>query len=407
MDVIDRFFSYVSFDTQSDENSTSCPSTEKEMRLAEALVQELQSLGLSDARMDEHGCVYAHLHAAPGQEMIPALGFIAHMDTSPDAPGANVRPRRVLYRGGDLPLDETGSILLDVQTLAPYAGQELIVTDGTTLLGADDKAGIAEIVSAAAYLLEHPEIPHGPICIAFTPDEEIGRGTEHFDLSAFGASAAYTVDGGTLGELEYENFNAANAHIHFTGFNIHPGEAKNKMRNAILLAQEFLNLMPPAETPAHTEGREGFFHVNRIEGNESAADLYFLIRDHDRTAFEARKEQLSRMASYLNGKYGSDTAVLYLRDIYYNMREKIEPEHMDLIHRAAAAMEAEGVTPRIVPIRGGTDGAQLSWKGLPCPNLCTGGVNFHSVREFIPVPALETMVRILVRIAAVPDSKEA
>ena len=222
-----------------------------------------------------------------------------------------------------------------------------------------------------------------------------------------GASAAYTVDGGTRGELEYENFNAANAHIHFTGFNIHPGEAKNKMRNAILLAQEFLSLMPPAETPAHTEGREGFFHVNRIEGNESAADLYFLICDHDRTAFEARKEQLSRMASYLNGKYGSDTAVLHLRDIYYNMREKIEPEHMDLIHRAAAAMEAEGVTPRIVPIRGGTDGAQLSWKGLPCPNLCTGGVNFHSVREFIPVPALETMVRILVRIAAVPDSKEA
>ncbi|MCI5842125.1 MAG: peptidase T [Clostridiales bacterium] len=407
MDVVDRFCSYISFDTQSDENSTSCPSAEKEKRLAEALVQELQCLGLKDARMDSYGYVYARLNATPGREDVPALGLIAHMDTSPDAPGANVHPRRIRCQGGSLPLDAAGDVILDEQTLAPYVGQELIVTDGTTLLGADDKAGIAEIVSAAAYLLEHPDIPHGPICLAFTPDEEIGRGTEHFDLAAFGAPAAYTVDGGALGELEYENFNAANAHIHFTGFNIHPGEAKNKMRNAILLAQEFLSLMPPAETPAHTEGREGFFHVNRIEGNESAADLYLLIRDHDRTNFEARKEQLSRMAAYLNGKYGPDTAVLYIRDSYYNMREKIEPEHMDLIHRAAVAMEAEGVTPRIVPIRGGTDGAQLSWKGLPCPNLCTGGVNFHSVREFIPIPALETMVRILVRIAAAQGSEEA
>ena len=399
MDVVSRFLHYVSFDTQSDDTSDSVPSAEKEKALGNALAEELRRLGLQDAHMDERGCVYAHLSASPGLEHLPALGLIAHMDTSPDAPGDHIVPRIVNYTGGDLPLDPEGCIAIDAASLSPYVGQELIVTDGKTLLGADDKAGIAEIVCAVAYLLEHPEISHGPLCIAFTPDEEIGRGTEHFDLKKFGASAAYTVDGGALGELEYENFNAANAHVHFTGFNIHPGEAKNKMRNAILMLQDFMSMLPPAETPAHTEGREGFYHVHSIEGTETAADLHLLIRDHDRAAFERRKDRLVVIAAYLNEKYGDGTVHLAMKDSYYNMREKIEP-HMELIERAKAAMEAEGVTPRIVPIRGGTDGAQLSWKGLPCPNLCTGGVNFHSVREFIPVSALETMVRILVRLVS-------
>lgn len=401
MNVVSRFLHYVSFDTQSDESSDSVPSAEKEKALGSALAEELRRLGLQDAHMDEWGCVYAHLPASPGLEYLPALGLIAHMDTSPDAPGDHVVPHIVNYTGGDLPLGAEGYITIDAASLSPYVGQELIVTDGKTLLGADDKAGIAEIVCAVAYLLEHPEISHGPLCIAFTPDEEIGRGTEHFDLKKFGASAAYTVDGGALGELEYENFNAANAHVHFTGFNIHPGEAKNKMRNAILLLQDFMSMLPPAETPAHTEGREGFYHVHSIEGTETAADLHLLIRDHDRAAFERRKDRLVVIVAYLNEKYGDGTVRLAMKDSYYNMREKIEP-HMELIERAKAAMEAESVTPHIVPIRGGTDGAQLSWKGLPCPNLCTGGVNFHSVREFIPTAALETMVRILVRLVSAP-----
>ena len=401
MNVVSRFLHYVSFDTQSDESSDSVPSAEKEKALGSALAEELRRLGLQDAHMDEWGCVYAHLPASPGLEYLPALGLIAHMDTSPDAPGDHVVPHIVNYTGGDLPLGAEGYITIDAASLSPYVGQELIVTDGKTLLGADDKAGIAEIVCAVAYLLEHPEISHGPLCIAFTPDEEIGRGTEHFDLKKFGASAAYTVDGGALGELEYENFNAANAHVHFTGFNIHPGEAKNKMRNAILMLQDFMSMLPPAETPAHTEGREGFYHVHSIEGTEAAADLHLLIRDHDRTAFERRKDRLVVIVAYLNEKYGDGTVRLAMKDSYYNMREKIEP-HMELIERAKAAMAAEGVTPHIVPIRGGTDGAQLSWKGLPCPNLCTGGVNFHSVREFIPTAALETMVRILVRLVSAP-----
>ena len=397
MDVVSRFLNYVSYDTQSAEESETFPSAEKEKRLAEVLAQELHAAGLEDAFVDAWGYVYAQLPASPGCETLESVGLIAHMDTSPDEPAAQVRPQVVSYEDGDLALDAAGTVRIDAETLRPYRGQKLIVTDGSTLLGADDKAGVAEIMSAVAWLAAHPEEKHGPVAVAFTPDEEIGRGTEHFDAAAFGAPVAYTVDGGALGELEYENFNAANAHVHFTGFNIHPGEAKNKMRNAILLAQEFMNLMPPAETPAHTEGREGFYHINRIEGNESESDLYLLIRDHDRTQFERRKERLAEMAAYLNGKYGDHTAVLYCKDSYYNMREKIEPR-MDLIDRAREAMEAEGVAVRIVPIRGGTDGAQLSWKGIPCPNLCTGGVNFHSVREFIPVDALAAMERVLVRL---------
>ncbi len=402
MDVIARFLHYVAWDTQSKEDSETFPSDAGELAFGAQLAEELKEIGLTGIHMDRWGYVYARLPASPGCEDVPALGLIAHMDTSPDAPGGGVAPRIVRWEGGPLTLDSAKTVVLDEETLSPYRGQELIVTDGTTLLGADDKAGVAEIISAAARLTEHPELRHGPVSIAFTPDEEIGRGTEHFDFDAFGAPVAFTVDGGALGELEYENFNAAGACVRLKGINIHPGEAKGKMRNAILLAQEFLNLMPPAETPAHTEGREGFYHVHRIQGDESAAELHMLIRDHDRETFEQRKERLRAMASYLNGKYGGTVAEVEIRDSYYNMREKIEP-HMELIDRAEAAMRACGVAPRVVPIRGGTDGAQLSWKGLPCPNLCTGGVNFHSVREFIPVGAMRTMVDVLVELVRVRD----
>lgn len=398
MDVISRFLKYVSYDTQSDEESESFPSAEKEKILAALLAQELQEMGLSDAHMDPWGYVYAHLPASAGYESVRPIGLIAHMDTSPDAPGANVSPRIVRYDGGDLPLEAEG-IVIDSDSLAPYVGQEVIVTDGTTLLGADDKAGVAEIFSAVAHLIAHPEIPHGPISIAITPDEEVGRGTEHFDIDTFAAPVAYTVDGGALGEIEYENFNGASAHVHFNGFNIHPGAAKNKMKNAILFAHEFISLMPAVEIPAHTEGREGFYHIANIEGCETSADIHMIIRDHDRALFEKRKGCLADMADYMNKKHGEGTVVLDVKDSYYNMKEKIEP-HMYLIDDAKAAMEAEGVTPLVIPIRGGTDGAQLSWKGLPCPNLSTGGVNFHSVREFVPVASMEAMVRILVRLVS-------
>ena len=308
MDLKERFLKYVSFDTQSDENSTTFPSTEKQKVLLAALRDEMETLGMTEVTMDQYGYVMGTIPASKGCENAPVIGFIAHVDTSPDMSGKEIKPRVIEeYDGSDIPLNGQLTMKVsDFPELTFFKGHTLIHTDGTTLLGADDKAGIAEILTAVEELLAEGGA-HASLRIGFTPDEEIGRGADRFDLAHFGADYAYTVDGGTLGELEYENFNAANAHIHFTGFNIHPGEAKNKMRNAILLAQEFLSLMPPAETPAHTEGREGFFHVNRIEGNESAADLYFLIRDHDRTAFGARKEQLSRMASYLNGKYGSDT----------------------------------------------------------------------------------------------------
>lgn len=393
MDVISRFLRYIAFDTQSVEDSDTFPSAKKERLLGEFLAQDLQTIGLSDVYLDEWGYVYGRLPATVGCEALPAMGLIAHMDTSPDAPGANIQARRVPYQKGNLKLNAAGEFI-DEETLRPYCGQELLVTDGTTLLGADDKAGAAEIFTAMEYLIGHPEIAHGPIAVAVTPDEEVGRGTEHFDLKRFGAQSAYTVDGGALGEIEYENFNAANARVEFHGLNIHPGEAKNRMRNAILLAQEFLNLMPPAETPEHTEKYEGFYHVNRISGDESAAALNLLIRDHDREKFEQRKVCLQDMADYLNRKYGNGTVDVLIRDSYYNMREKIEP-HMELIDRACAAMRSCGIEPQIVPIRGGTDGAKLSYEGLPCPNLCTGGVNFHSVREFIPTAAMEKMVRIL------------
>ena len=399
MTVVERFLKYVGFDTQSAENSRESPSTGKQKILGAALAEELSVLGLHNAHMDEHGYVYGWLPASPGCEGIPCVGLIAHMDTSPDAPGEGVKPRIVRYEGGDLVLNQEKGIVMraaEFESLGRYVGQELIVTDGTTLLGADDKAGVAEIFSCLEYLTTHPEVRHGRIAVGITPDEEVGQGADRFDVAGFGAAVAYTVDGGELGELEYENFNAASAKLTVHGFNIHPGSAKNKMKNALLIALELAGMLPPAETPAHTEGYEGFYHLNHLAGDETEARLSYIIRDHDREKFEARKAFLTAVAAFLNGKYGEGTVALELRDQYYNMREQIEP-HMYLIHRARAAMEAVGVQPVEIPIRGGTDGARLSYEGLPCPNLSTGGVNFHGIFEYIPVPSREKMVEVLVQ----------
>jgi tripeptide aminopeptidase len=326
-------------------------------------------------------------------EQIPTLGLIAHVDTSNAVPGAPVNPQVVTFDGSPIRLN-------DQVTLEPnpaYVGQELIVTDGNTLLGADDKAGIATIVSAVEYLLNHPEIPHGRVALCFTPDEEIGEGPDFFDIPGFGAKTAYTVDGGELGEIEYENFNAAGCTVNVHGINIHPGSAKNVMKNAILIANEFISLLPAAATPAHTEGYEGFFHINGISGTENLATLQMLIRDHDKEKFLEKKALLGEIGSFLNKKYGEGTVEVLVEDSYYNMKEQILP-HMYLIENAKAAMEAVGVTPNVVPIRGGTDGARLSYQGLPCPNLSTGGANFHSLREYVPVPSLEKMTEVLVQL---------
>jgi len=400
MNVIDRFLRYVDFHTTSDERAQSAPSTSGQLVLARALAEELKEMGIADAGVDEFGRVYGHLPASVGREGEPTFGLIAHMDTSPDASGAGIHPRLVEYTGGDVVLNREKGIVMraaDFPCLEHYVNQTLIVTDGTTLLGADDKAGVAEIMSAIEHLIAHPEIAHGPISVAFTPDEEIGCGADHFDFDQFHADYAYTVDGGALGEVEFENFNAANAGVKIHGRNIHPGSAKNIMKNAVLLAAEFISLLPPAETPAHTEGYEGFFHVNYCKAVEEDAYVNLIIRDHSREKFEARKQFLQNTVAYLNSVYGEGTFELVLKDSYYNMREKIEP-HMHLIDRAMKAFEDSGVAPRTIPIRGGTDGARLSWEGLPCPNLSTGGENFHGVYEFASVQAMEKMVEVLVRL---------
>lgn len=398
MKVTERFLQYVAFDTTSNEESESIPSTQNQKELGAFLVKEMETMGISGVRMDEYGYVYGFLPATPGHEKAPAIGLIAHMDTSPAVSGADIRPRVIRYEGGDIELGPEIFIREEVfPFLKEYAGQELIVTDGTTLLGADDKAGIAEILTAAEYLLAHPDIPHGRIGIGFTPDEEIGRGADHFDVEAFACDFAYTVDGGALGEIEYENFNAASVRVNIQGVNIHPGSAKNKMKNAALILNELINLLPPAETPAHTEGYEGFYHISELKANESEAQAKMIIRDHKRESFEARKLFIRRAASFLNEKYGSGTVKLELVDSYYNMREKIEPV-MFVIERAEKAMREAGVTPKIVPIRGGTDGARLSYMGLPCPNLSACGENFHGIHEFVSIPAMEKMVTVLVGI---------
>ena len=389
MTVTERFLQYVSFATASDEAGPSCPSTEGQRALGAHLAAELQALGLSEVEQDADGYVYGYL---PGEG--PALGLIAHMDTSPAVSGENIRPAIVPYPGGELALGASVLSPRDYPVLEEYVGQQLIVTDGTTLLGADDKAGVAEIVTLCEELLSHPEIRHRPIAVCFTPDEEIGRGADRFRLERFPAAEAYTVDGGELGEIEYENFNAASAVLTVRGLNIHPGSAKGKMKNAALMAAEFIGLLPAAETPAHTEGYEGFYHLCEIRGDESSAEAVFILRDHDRDKFEARKAFLRQTADYLNAKYGAETFTLQLRDSYYNMKEKLAG-HMHLIRNAEAAMQKAGIPPKVVPIRGGTDGARLSYEGLPCPNLSTGGVNFHSIHEFIPVRSLEKMVEVL------------
>lgn len=398
MNVTERFLKYVSFDTTSDEESSSCPSTASQLVLAEQLASELKNIGLSEVCVDENGYVYGVIPATSGRESDKAIGFIAHMDTAPAVSGKDIKPAVVSYNGGYIALASGECIKeSDYPSLAKYVGDDIIVTDGTTLLGADDKAGIAEIFTACEYIINHPEISHGRIPVCITPDEEIGRGADRFDLQRFNADWAYTVDGGEIGEIEYENFNAASAKISVRGLNIHPGSAKNKMKNASLLAAKFINMLPEAETPAHTEGYEGFYHLCGFQGDESSAMLVYIIRDHDKAKFEAKKRFIADTVAYLNGIYGENTFEAEIKDSYYNMREKIIP-HMHVIDNAVNAMIECGVEPIIVPIRGGTDGACLSFEGLPCPNLSTGGANFHGIHEFIPIRSMEKMVEVIVKL---------
>ena len=400
MELKDRFLKYVSFDTQSDESSETFPSTAKQRVLLDYLAEEMKALGLTEVTVDKYGYAMGTIPATPGCEKAPVIGFIAHVDTAPDMSGADVKPHVIEnYDGKDIRLNAGVTMkVADFPELSFFKGHTLIHTDGTTLLGADDKAGVAEIMTAAEYLLAHPELRHGKIRIGFTPDEEVGKGADHFDPEKFPARVAYTVDGGELGEIEYENFNAAAVTLTVEGVNIHPGSAKNKMKNAILLANQFISLLPAAEAPAHTEGYEGFYHVTDLAGNESQVVLHAIIRDHDLEEFNARKAFVQQLVDYLNARWGQGTFRLEMRDSYYNMKEKIRP-HMELIENAKAAMEAVGVEPVIVPIRGGTDGARLSWeRNIPCPNLCTGGANYHGVHEFVPVPSMEKMVQVLVEL---------
>lgn len=392
----ERFLRYVKFDTQSDEFSETCPSTDKQRVLGAALVEEMKAMGISDAYMDENGYVYG---TVPGDPSLPAIGLIAHMDTSPETSGENVKAKVVEYYGGDVLLNEQRGIWLkeaDYASLKNHYGKHLIVTDGTTLLGADDKAGIAEILTTAEYLLTTGD-NHATLRIGFTPDEEIGRGADRFDLEKFGADYAYTVDGGTLGELEYENFNAAGATVEFAGVNIHPGSAKDKMVNSQLIAMEFQGLLPVHQRPESTEGYEGFIHLIAMEGAVEKSTLRYIVRDHDMGKFMDKKRMMENAADFLNKKYGEGTVTLTIRDSYFNMREKIEP-CMYVVERARKAMEAVGVEPRVSPIRGGTDGARLSFMGLPCPNLFTGGQNFHGRFEYIPVEDMDACVKTLVQI---------
>lgn len=402
MNVVDRFLQYVKFDTQSDELTNLWPSTPGQMEFAQHLEKELQAMGLEDITLDDNGYLMATLPANI-ETPVPTVGFIAHLDTSPDMSGRHVTPRIVKnYEGGDITLNAEKEIVLsprEFPELHSYRGQDLIVTDGNTLLGADDKAGIAEIISAVDYLMKHPEIKHGKIRIAFNPDEEIGQGAHKFDVEEFGADFAYTMDGGEIGELEYENFNAAVAKVTFTGRNVHPGYAKHKMINSIRIANQFTSMLPRWETPEHTEGYEGFYHLISIDGNVEKTVVTYIIRDHDRDRFERRKKELEHLVRKINNEFPNSTAI-EIKDQYYNMREKIEPV-MYIIDIAEDAMRIAGVEPHVVPIRGGTDGAQLSFKGLPCPNIFAGGLNFHGRYEFIPIPSMEKATQVIVEIARI------
>ncbi len=404
MNVLERFLKYVKIDTQSDEATGTSPSTMKQHDLTKVLVQELEEMGASDIFYDKEHCyVYATIPASEGYEDSPVIGFIAHMDTAPSMSGKDVNPQIIAnYDGQDILLNPTQNIVLktaDFPEIKKYIGQDLVVTDGTTLLGADDKAGIAEIMTMTEYLLNHPEIKHGRIRIGFTPDEEIGCGPDYFDVKLFGADYAYTVDGGALGELEFENFNAANAKVIIHGCNVHPGSAKGKMKNAILIAQEFQSMLPNDENPMYTEGYEGFYHLDSIEGTVECTKMDYIIRDHDRNKFEKKKTLFLQVAEFINSKYDESTVEVDMKDSYFNMREMIEP-HMFLIDYAKEAMEELGIEPIITPIRGGTDGARLSFMGLPCPNLCTGGENFHGKYEYISIQSTEKIVELLIKLSA-------
>lgn len=400
MTLLDRFLKYVAFDTQSDENSDTFPSTEKQKVLLEALKEEMEVLGMTEVTMDKFGYVMGSIPASKGYEMAPVIGFIAHVDTAPDMSGANVKPHIIeSYDGEDIMLNNALTMrVADFPELAAFKGHTLIHTDGHTLLGADDKAGVAEIMTAAEFLMTHPEIKHGKIRIGFTPDEEIGRGVDFFDVKAFGADFAYTVDGGMEGELEYENFNAASAKIEIQGRNVHPGYAKNKMINAIEVAAEMMQLLPKAERPEHTEGYEGFFHCVGFNGTVEQATISYIIRDHDMERFESRKRLIWSAMDYMRSKYGGEVVNITLKDQYFNMRKMVEP-HPQVIDRALEAMRMADVKPLVRPIRGGTDGARLSFMGLPCPNLFTGGMNFHGKFEYCSLTTMQKAQQVILNLA--------
>ena len=408
MTLVERFLKYVSFDTQSSEETDVTPSTPGQMVFAQYLKEELETLGLQEVSLDDNGYLFATLPANTDAE-VPVVGFIAHMDTSPDMSGKHVAPRIVNnYDGTDIVLCEKDNIILSpVQfpELLEHKGEDLIVTDGHTLLGADDKAGIAEIVSAIVYLQEHPEIKHGKIRIGFNPDEEIGLGAHKFDVEKFACDWAYTMDGGEVGELEFENFNAASAKLTFKGRNVHPGYAKNKMINSLRLANRFISFLPGHEAPEHTEGYEGFYHLIGMSGDVEQTTVSYIIRDHDRARFESRKAEMQRLTDLVNAEYGETVVTLELKDQYYNMRQQIEPV-MHVIDIAFKAMEEAGVTPHVKAIRGGTDGAQLSFKGLPCPNIFAGGLNFHGRYEFVPVQSMEKAMNVIVKIAELTAARQ-
>lgn len=397
--ILDRFLRYVAIDTQSDENSESQPSAAKELDLLKLLCKELNDMGV-EATLDEYGYVMGTLPSNIDKK-VPAIGFIAHVDTSPDASGANVKPQIIEnYDGSDIALKGVPGLYLkpsEFPELLAHKGETIITTDGTTLLGADDKAGVAEIMNAVQYMVEHPEFKHGDIKIGFTPDEEIGRGVVKFDVKRFGADYAYTMDGGEIGELEFENFNAASAKIHIQGRNVHPGYAKDKMKNAILIGMEFNDLLPIGQRPELTEGYDGFFHIISFKGSVEEADFGYIIRDHDRKKFEEKKELIGQCVKFINVKYGEGTATLEVKDQYYNMREQVEPYYF-IVEKAVKAMEMAGVKPKIQPIRGGTDGANLSFKGLPCPNIFAGGMNFHGKMEFAPLENIEKASEVVLNI---------
>ncbi len=399
MNITDRFLKYVSFCTTSDEETNMTPSTPGQMEFAEYLKNELQTIGMQDVTLDKNGYLMATLPATVDGK--PTIGFIAHMDTSPDASGKHVQPRIVKnYNGEDILLNEEEVIVLETSKypeILRYKGQDIIVTNGKTLLGADDKAGIAEIVSACEYLIQHPEIKHGKIRVGFTPDEEIGQGADHFDVAKFGCDFAYTMDGGTIGELEFENFNAASCKIHVHGVNVHPGYGYHKMINSMRIAYQLAVMLPRWETPEHTQGYEGFYHLVGMTGTVEETTLSYIIRDHDRARFESRKREMEHLVRKVNREYGEGTAEIELRDQYYNMREKVEPV-MHIVTLVEEAMKEVGVTPHIQPIRGGTDGARLSFEGLPCPNIFAGGENFHSRFEYLPIPSMEKAMQVILKI---------